>query len=145
MGIRVMWAVALAAALVLTTAVAAAGQEGDVTAKQSVQQAVRILEGQPEMADLALEKVDGALNDDQTQGLDRSLVGEARSALAAGSLPEALDLLQRSLGQRPSPSSPDQREVGGGLAAPTGTAGPTLLAVAALVALVGVVVARRVR
>lgn len=147
MGIRVMGAVVIAVALVVTTAAAAAADavEGDVTAKRYVEEAIRILQGQPEMADLALEKVNDALKDDETEGVDLTLAGEAQSSLESGSLQDALELLERSIGQKPRPSSPDERAIGGGLAAPSGTAGAVLLGVAALLGLVGLIVVRRVR
>lgn len=121
------------------------GGEEDVTAFEFVEQAIGLLRGQPEQADLIEDRIEDALEDDETEGVDLALVEEAAVAFDDGRLQDALELLQRSIGEEPVPASPNDRETGGGLEAPEGAAGPVLLGLAVLLALSGLLVVRGVR
>lgn len=117
----------------------------DVTAGEFVEQAIGLLRGQPDQVDLIEDRIADALEDDETEGVDLALVEEAGVAFDERRLQDALELLQRSIGEEPVPASPKDRETGGGLEGPEGTAGPVLLAVAVLLAASGLLIVRRVR
>jgi hypothetical protein len=120
------------------------GGEEDFTAVDFVEQAIGLLQGQPEMDDLIEDRIADALEDDEVEGVDLALVAEAQEAFERGSASETLELLARSIGEEIGPAL-HQAEVGGGLEAPEGTAGPILIAVAAVLILSGAFVAAKVR
>lgn len=136
----------VAAAVVLAPAGAALadGGEEDFTAKDFVEQAIGLLQGQPDMRDLTLERIGDALEDDEVEGVDLALVEQAQSALEASEASEALELLARSIGEEVGPAL-HKPEVGGGLKAPDGAAGLVLITVSALLILLGVPIVARVR
>ena len=144
---RSLWIIVVMGATVLLPphAAYAHGGEEDVTAKMLVEQAIAILDGQPEMGELAIDKINDALKDYEVEGVDLTLLQEAGSALESGRTQDALELLQRSIGLEPQPSSPRDRAIPGGFQAPRGVAGSALLAIAAVLVLVGALVAKKVR
>jgi hypothetical protein len=144
--LRSMLAVLAVAVLVLGPASAALADGGgeDFTATQFVEQAIGLLRGQPDMMDLIEDRITDALEDDEPEGVDLELVEQARQAFEAGDLDETRELLARSIGEEDSPIL-HEPEVGGGLQAPEGTAGPVLIGLALLLVGTGAVIARRVR
>lgn len=146
MRLRLVLATLAVAALVLApaSAVLADGGGEDFTAGDFVEQTIGLLRGQPDMTDLMGDRIADALEDDETQGVDLNLVGQAQQAFEAGDLAETRELLERSIGEEDSPIT-HEPEVGGGLQAPTGTAGPTLIGLALVLIGTGTVIARRLR
>jgi hypothetical protein len=134
------------AVMVLTPARAALadGGEEDFAARDLVEQAIGLLQGQPEMEDLIGDRIADALEDDEVEGVDLALVAEAQEAFEEGRASETIELLARSIGEEVGPAL-HQPEVGGGLTAPEGTAGPVLITVAAVLILSGALVAAKVR
>jgi len=120
------------------------GGEEDFTAADFVEQAIGLLQGQPDMEDLIEDRIGDALEDDEVEGVDLALVAQAQEAFAQGRVGETTELLGRSIGEEVGPAL-HQPEVGGGLEAPEGTAGPVLIALAAMLILAGALVAARVR
>ncbi len=116
----------------------------DFTAADFVEQAIGLLQGQPEMADLIEDRIGDALEDDEVEGVDLALVARAQEAFAEGSTARTLELLARSIGEEVGPAL-HQPEVGGGFDAPQGTAGPVLIVVAAALIVSGALVAGKVR
>jgi len=143
--LRTALAALLLAVVVLAPAGAALadGGEEDFTAKDFVEQAIGLLRGQPDLTELIEDRIADALEDDEVEGVDLELVGQAQGAFEAGRLAETRELLERSIGAEDSPIL-HEPDVGGGLEAPKGTAGPVLIAVAVVLALGGTVVVRRV-
>jgi hypothetical protein len=151
-----------------STALAHAGEE-DVPAITDVQEAIAILAEHPglfpaaDVIDHAKDKVGDALESNDTRGVLLDLVTQAQDALTAEKSDDALTLLERSIGAcpgapviepqnaprtPPSLSSPcpsvahiqalDRTPVGG-------TQEPVLIAVGAVLILVGLGLARRIR
>lgn len=120
------------------------GGEEDFTARDFVEQAIGLLQGQPEMEDLIGDRIRDALEDDEVEGVDLALVAQAQEAFEEGRANETIELLARSIGEEVGPAL-HQPEVGGGLEAPEGTAGPVLIAVAVVLILSGALVAAKVR
>jgi hypothetical protein len=141
-----MLAGAFVAVMVLAPARAALadGGEEDFTAKDFVEQAIGLLQGQPEMVDLIEDRIGDALEDDEVEGVDLALVAEAQDAFEQDRASETLELLARSIGEEVGPAL-HQPEAGGGLEAPEGVAGPVLIAVAAVLILSGALVAAKER
>ena len=139
-------AAAFVAVIVLAPARAALadGGEEDFTATDFVEQAIGLLQGQPDMVDLIEDRLRDALEDDEVEGVDLALVAQAQEAFAEGNGGETLELLARSIGEEVGPPL-HQPEVGGGIEAPEGTAGPVLIAVAAVLIASGALVATKVR
>lgn len=137
---------AFVAAMVLAPARAALadGGEEDFTARDFVEQAIGLLQGQPEMEDLIGDRIRDALEDDEVEGVDLALVAQAQEAFAEGKASETIELLARSIGEEVG-SALHQPEVGGGLEAPEGVAGPVLIAAAAVLIPSGALVAAKVR
>lgn len=137
---------AFVAVMVLAPARAALadGGEEDFTARDFVEQAIGLLQGQPEMEDLIGDRIRDALEDDEVEGVDLALVAQAQEAFEEGRANETIELLARSIGEEVGPAL-HQPEVGGGLEAPEGTAGPVLIAVAVVLILSGALVAAKVR
>jgi hypothetical protein len=135
-----------ASALVLAPAPAALADGGgeDFTAKQFIEQAIGLLRGQPDMMDLIEDRITDALEDDEPEGVDLALVEQARQAFDVGDLDETRELLERSIGEQDSPIL-HEPEVGGGVKAPEGTAGPVLIGLALVLMGTGTVVVRRMR
>jgi len=143
---RTVIAVAFAAIIVLAPAWAALadGGEEDFTAKDFVEQAIGLLQGQPDLLDLIEGRIGDALEDDEVEGVDLALVAQAQEAFEEGRAEETIELLARSIGEEVGPAL-HQPEVGGGLEAPEGTAGPVLIAVGVALILSGAIVAWRLR
>lgn len=146
MKLRLLLAALAAAALVLAPVSAAMADGGgeDFTAKQFVEQAIGLLRGQPDMTDLIEDRITDALEDDEPEGVDLQLVEQARQAFGAGDLDATRELLERSIGEEDSPIL-HEPEVGGGVQAPEGTAGPVLIGFALVLIGTGAVIARRMR
>ncbi len=150
MKIETLVTAALVGLLVLVPAGAAMaheGEGGDVTAKELVQQAIAILQSQPDEMGPIDDRLADALTDDEVEGVDLEFVRQAQASFDAGDVAQTLALLARAIGVSPRsvlPSAHD-RSLGGGLQAPTGVAGPALIAFAAVLAVLGFVVVRRVR
>lgn len=130
--------------LVPARAALADGGEEDFTARDFVEQAIGLLQGQPEMEDLIGDRIRDALEDDEVEGVDLALVAQAQEAFEGGRTSETLELLARSIGEEVGPAL-HQPEAGGGLTAPEGVAGPVLIAVAAVLILSGALIAAKVR
>ncbi len=127
-------------------AMAHEGEEGDVTAKELVSQAIAILQSQPDEMGSIDDRLADALTDDEVEGVDLDHVRQAQASFDAGEVAKTLDLLARAIGVSPQsvlPSAHD-RSLGGGLLAPKGVAGPVLVALAAVLTGLGFVVVRRV-
>ena len=146
MSLRFALSVVATAALMLTTAgtALADGEGEDFTARDLVEQAIGLLRGQPDMTDLIEDRIADALEDDEPEGVDLELVERSQQAFDAGDLDATRELLERSIGEEDSPIL-HEPEVGGGLEAPEGTAGPVLIGLAVVLVGAGAVVVRRVR
>lgn len=146
MRLKPLLVAASAAVLVLAAAGAALADGGDedFTAKDFVEQAIGLLQGQPDMVDLIEDRIGDALGDDEVEGVDLALVAQAKEAFVQGRSGETLELLARSIGEEIGPAL-HQPEVGGGLEGPRGTGGPVLIVTAALLILFGALVAAKVR
>lgn len=144
--VRALLSLAVAALIVVVPATAAFadGGEEDFTARDYVEQAIGLLQGQPDMTDLIEDRIGDAIEDDEVEGVDLSLVEQAQQAFEAGRSGETLDLLARSIGEEVGPGL-HKPEVGGGLQAPQGTSGAVLIALAAVLMASGGLIARRVR
>ena len=130
--------------LVPARAALADGGEEDFTAADFVEQAIGLLQGQPDMDDLIADRIGDALEDDEVEGVDLALVAQAEEAFDEGRAGDTLELLARSIGEEVGPAL-HEPEVGGGLEAPEGTAGPVLIAVAAVMILSGAFIAAKER
>lgn len=135
-----IWAVVL---LAPRAALADGGAE-DFSAKDYVEQAIGLLQGQPEMGDLIGDRIGDALEDDEAEGVDLALVTEAQAAFDQGDTGQTLELLARSIGEQVGPAL-HQPEVGGGLKAPRGVGGPVLVVLAAALIGLGALLALRMR
>lgn len=139
-------------------------EEKGVPAITDVQEAIAILATQPGLMDNAMDKVGDALDSNDTRGVELNLVQQAKAALDAGQVGQALTLLERSIGvcpgapviepenapRTPPPlSSPCPGPATHLLAlnrSPVGGAKePILIAVGAFLILAGLRIARRVR
>lgn len=138
-------ALALAVLVLVPTSLAMAdGGEEDFTARDFIEQAIGLLRGQPDMTDLIEDRITDALEDDEPEGVDLELVERSQQAFDAGDLDATRELLERSIGEEDSPIL-HEPEVGGGLQAPEGTAGPVLIGFAVVLVGAGAVVVRRMR
>lgn len=146
MKLKLMLAAIAAAVLVLvpTSLAMADGGEEDFTARDFIEQAIGLLRGQPDMTDLIEDRITDALEDDEVEGVDLELVERSQQAFDAGDLDATRELLERSIGEEDSPIL-HEPEVGGGLQAPEGTAGPVLIGFAVVLVGAGAVVVRRMR
>lgn len=146
MKLKLMLAALAAAVLVLvpTSLAMADGGEEDFTARDFIEQAIGLLRGQPDMTDLIEDRITDALEDDELEGVDLELVEQSQQAFDAGDLDATRELLERSIGEEDSPIL-HEPEVGGGLQAPEGTAGPVLIGFAVVLVGAGAVVVRRMR
>lgn len=135
---------AVVMALVPARTAFADGGEEDFTAADFVEQAIGLLQGQPEQNELIEDRIGDALEDDEVEGVDLVLVAQAREVFEEGRVSETLELLARSIGEEVGPAL-HQPEVGGGIETPTGAAGPALLALAAVLIAAGAFVTAKVR
>ncbi|HEX9410693.1 MAG TPA: hypothetical protein VF986_03235 [Actinomycetota bacterium] len=149
--------------LVQSTGALAHEGEQEVPAKTLVQEAIAIIEGQPDRTDAINDKIGDALEAKDTEGVDLDLVQQAQAAFEAGDMQKTLLLLEQSVGARPGepvvspnagprtpppPTSPapppahlralDRSRVGG-------IQGTLLLAAAVVLVLAGGAIARRLR
>lgn len=146
-------AVLISPILLSRSASAHEGEEGDLTAETLVRQAIAILRGQPDQLMVVEDKIEDAIVDDEVEGVDLDLLRSAQVELESGRIHEALDLLERSVGATPHrlPGTQDgvvdpilhERSTGGGFAAPS-IGGVILLVGAAVLALLGGLIVRRV-
>lgn len=130
--------------LVPSAAALADGGDEDFTAADFVEQAIGLLQGQPEMRDLIADRISDALEDDEVEGVDLKLVAEAQMAFQQNETRQTLELLARSIGVKVGPGL-HQPETGGGLDAPSGLADPILIVVAAGLILSGAIVVAKER
>ena len=139
-------AAACAGLIVLAPASAALadGGEEDFTARDFVEQAIGLLQGQPDLDELIEDRIADALEDDEVEGVDLALVEQAGEAFEAGDASSTIELLAESIGEEVGPAL-HQPEVGGGVEAPEGTAGPILLVLAAALIVAGGLVVAKVR
>jgi hypothetical protein len=149
--------------LLARPALAHVGEE-QVPAITDVQEAIAILATQPDLIDHAMDKVHDATESNDTRGVRIDLVQQADTALGAGHASAALTLLERSIGvcpggpviepgnapRTPPPlASPCPSTAPHMLALPRSPVGgvqaPVLIAVGAVLLLVGVGLAWRIR
>ena len=100
--------------MLLVGARAAAADEPDesTVASELVRQAIALIVNTPDDMDAVREKVGDALEVDDREGVDISLVRRADEALAAEDLHEARSLLERSIGARPHLGAGDVAPIG---------------------------------
>lgn len=122
------------------------GEEG--SARSLVQQALALLEAQPEMGELIADKIHDALDASDTQGVDLTLVEQADEAYDAGNVEEAIALLDRAIGETPPKDFAylaDERVLPSSAQRLSGPAMALLLALAGASVAVGALVAWRLR
>ena len=169
--VRVALGLVVAAGALVGLASPAMAHEGEesVPAITNVQEGIAILAEHPgvfptaEVIDHAMDKVGDALESEDTSGVLLDLVQQAKDALDAGNIDEALTLLERSIGACPgapviepedAPRTPpplsspcpsvahiqalDRSPIGGAKE-------PVLIAVGAVLILAGLGLARRIR
>lgn len=99
-------AVAALAAVVALAGPAGADEPGESTvASELLRQAIALAVNTPDDLEAVREKMGDALEVDDRAGVDLDLVRQADDAVAAGDLPGARLLLERSIGARPQLSS----------------------------------------
>jgi len=163
-------AVAWLAAVILVTGLAspAVAHEGEKStpARTLAQIAVAIIRTQPEQLDAAGDKINDAIEAEDHTGLDVGLVKQAQQAFQAGDMAKTELLLEQALGACPGQpvTTPNPNGIRGGLPTPASpcpapaahelglgrvrTQGParvSLLAIAAVFILGGLVLTRRIR
>src|SRR5438093_5836283 len=87
--------------IVSSTPAFAHEEEKGIPAVTDVQEAIAILSSQPDLIDDAMDKVRDALGSEDTSGVRLDPVRQARAALDAGELDQALTLLEQSIGACP--------------------------------------------
>jgi hypothetical protein len=163
-GPRLLGAITVAWLAVAALATPAAAHEGEesVPALTQVQVAVTILRTQPELVDLAADRINDATEAEDKDGVDIDRVEQAKSALEAGDMAKTELLLEQALGACPgqpvtNPAgvraklpktacpAPPAHELALGRVPLHGAAKPTLLALGAVLTLGGLVLTRRIR
>jgi len=150
----------LAVAALATPAAAHEGEES-VPALTQVQVAVAILRTQPELVDLAADRINDATEAEDKDGVDIDRVEQAKTALEAGDMAKTELLLEQALGACPgqpvtnpagvraklpqTPCPTPAHELALGRVPLHGAAKPTLLAIGAVLTLGGLVLTRRIR
>jgi len=150
----------LAVAALATPAAAHEGEES-VPALTQVQVAVAILRTQPELVDLAADRINDATEAEDKDGVDIDRVEQAKIALEAGDMAKTELLLEQALGACPgqpvtnpagvraklpqTPCPTPAHELALGRVPLHGAAKPTLLAIGAVLTLGGLVLTRRIR
>ena len=154
---------ALALLAVAVFAAPAWAHEGEekVPARTQVAVADAILRTQPEQMDLAADRINDALEAEDHEGVDLGRVKQAKDALEAGDMAKTELLLEQALGACPgqpvtnpagvraklpqTPCPTPAHELALGRVPLHGTAKPVLLAIGAVLALGGLVMAWRIR
>lgn len=158
-------------ALIVVAAPGLAHEEKKLPARTLVQQAIALMRTQPEQEAAILDKIHDALEAKDSTGVDLAMVEEADEIFESGDLHEAWDLLEEAIGAAPhrvvaspnpeprmpvptaspmpmpSPTaSPVLHEVAlaGRVRAPESVAGPVLLGIAAVFAIAGAVIVKKV-
>lgn len=131
-------------ALATSPVALADGTEEDFTARDLVEQAIGILQGQPQQTELIMDKLRGALEDDEPEGVDAALVARAMDAVEAGRNDEAIAILAGSIGVA-ADSALHQPESAEGFKWPNTRSDRILFGFAAIMIAVGGVIARRER
>jgi len=162
-GPRLLSAIAVAWLAVAALATPAAAHEGEesVPALTQVQVAVAILRTQPELVDLAADRINDATEAEDKDGVDIDRVEQAKIALEAGDMAKTELLLEQALGACPgqpvtnpagvrarlpqTPCPTPAHELALGRVPLHGAAKPTLLAIGAVLTLGGLVLTRRIR
>jgi hypothetical protein len=155
--------IVLAWLAVAALAAPASAHEGEekVPARTQVQVAVALITTQPEQMDLAADRINDAIEAEDQSGVDIDRVKQAQAAFRAGDVPRTELLLEQALGACPgepvvnpagvraklpqTPCPTPAHELALGRVRPQGTALPVLLSVGAVLALGGMVLARRIR
>ncbi len=120
------------------------GDEANVPAKTLIQEAIDIIQTQPEQMGAIADKLNDAIDSSDSAGVDIGAVRQAQTALTSGDIGQTELLLERSLGNSGTPSpNPvlrafDASPIGGG-------EGIALVGLAFLVAAGGVLLLRRSR
>lgn len=161
--LRLLRALAAAWLAVAVFAAPAGAHEGEdkVPARTQVAVADAILRTQPEQMDLAADRINDALEATDHQGVDLSRVKQAKATLEAGDMAKTELLLEQALGACPGqpvtnpagvraklprvPCPTPAHELALGRVPLHGTARPVLLAIGAVLALGGFVLAWRIR
>lgn len=105
--------VVLTALLFVGARPAAADDPDESTvASELVRQAIALIVNTPDNMEAVQEKVGDALEVENREGVDISLVRQADEALAAGDMHEARTLLERSIGARPHLGATDVAPIG---------------------------------
>lgn len=104
---------ALTAAVLVGAVPATADEPGESTvAHHLVREAIALIVNTPGNMEAVREKVGDALEVEDQEGVDISLVRQADAALAAGDMHEARALLERSIGARPHRGTSDVAPIG---------------------------------
>ncbi len=139
------------------------GAEKNVPAKTLVEEAIAIIRTQPDQMDAIADKIKDALDSNDAEGVNLDLVSQAQTAFQGGDLGRTELLLEQAIGSTPGqpvvspnsgprtpppptspPSAPAHLRAAG--SSPIGGGeGVALLAVAAGLALIGLVVVRGFR
>jgi hypothetical protein len=135
--------------------------EEKVPARTQVAVADAILRTQPEQMDLAADRINDALEAEDHEGVDLDRVKQAKDTLEAGDMAKTELLLEQALGACPgqpvtnpatvraklpqTPCPTPAHELALGRVPVHGTAKPVLLAIGAVLALGGLVMAWRIR
>jgi hypothetical protein len=161
--LRLLGSLALAWLAVVALGGPALAHEGeeDVPARTQVQRADAILRTQPEQVDLAVDRINDALEAEDHEGVDLDRVKQAKAALEAGDMQQTELLLEQALGacpgqpvisptgvRAPLPTKPcptPAHELALGRVPVHGTARPVLLGIGGVLALGGLVMAWRIR
>lgn len=148
---------------VAALAAPASAHEGEekVPARTQVQVAVALITTQPEQMDLAADRINDAIEAEDQGGVDVGRVKQAQAAFRAGDVSRTELLLEQALGACPgepvvnpagvraklpqTPCPTPAHELALGRVPVHGTAKPVLLAVGAVLALGGLVMAWRIR
>jgi hypothetical protein len=109
------WLVGLAAVAVLLLAAPAANAHGaeeeHAPAKELVQQAIALIVNSPDDQMAIEDKINDALESDETDGVDLGAVREAKTAFTAGDLRRTQSLLETSIGARPHLSAVEPKPI----------------------------------
>jgi hypothetical protein len=136
-------------------------EEKEIPARTLADEAIAIIRSQPEQMDAIEDKVKDATESEDAEGVDKALLAKAKAALEGGDLSQTELLLEEAIGTCPGQPVTEPAGVRKPLklSAPcpapahlqalgrqpiTGAAKPTLLAVGAVLALGGLLLARRI-
>jgi len=127
--------VAAIGAVLLAVAPAAAVAHGDdepTTALALVRQAIALIVNTPDDTDMVADKINDAMESDDTSGVQIALVEKAKAELAAGDLHQTRALLEQAIGARVHTGAADPVVIGQVPPPATGAETGTLAAIDAL-------------